>query len=167
MKHLYFCRHGESEMNVLMQYAGQVDTPLTDRGREQAALAGNHADTLGLDLVVSSPLVRALETAQIIAAEANYPVDKIITNQLFMERSYGSLAGKSYEVPQDWANYPDIETDDALMARVRAALDYLHTLDADTILVVSHGDFGTMLRTALEPKMTYAELPNAQIVQLI
>src|SRR5882762_6928889 len=97
MKYLYFCRHGQSQLNLERIYAGQTDTPLTDLGREQAKLAGDRADGIQPDLIVSSPLVRALETAQIIAGEIGYPLGKIATNDIFKERSLGSLEGKSWD----------------------------------------------------------------------
>src|SRR5581483_5723923 len=75
MKKLYFIRHGESVSNVERWHAGRIDTPLTERGRQQAREAGKKAKAqkLHFDLIVSSPLSRALETARIIAKEIGYP----------------------------------------------------------------------------------------------
>jgi broad specificity phosphatase PhoE len=167
MKHLYFCRHGESEANLQRIFAGILDSPLTPRGCEQARLAGLHADELGLDLIVSSPLIRALETARIIATEANYPLDKIITDELFVERSWGSLEGQSYDAIDDPATHPDAEPETAYAERVRAAYDYLQQLEADTILLVGHGSFSGELRGIIDPAGDHQELPNAQIIKLI
>lgn len=168
MKHLYFVRHGESEFNVSRLFAGRTDTPLTPRGREQAALAGAHADSLHLDVIVSSPLSRALETAQIIAREANYPLNKIITNDLFLERAWGELEGQPYSAGgEDPTRFSGVESVESLRDRAQAGLQFLRDLDADTVLLVGHGSFSAALRAAINRDAELAELPNAQIVQLI
>jgi probable phosphoglycerate mutase len=166
VKHLYFCRHGQSKLNVLEIYAGQTDTPLTDTGRAQAKQAGKQATTLSLDLLVASPLIRAFETAQIIATEMQYPLDNIITNTLLMEQSFGSLQGQPFSVFADPAIYTDMETSEALTARATEAFAFLQSLDAETVLVVSHGSFGVALQNVIAPGSTFEELPNAAIVQL-
>lgn len=171
MRNLYFCRHGESVANAEQRYAGQLDTPLTDRGREQAKTAGEKAkvERLHIDLIVASPLIRALETAHIIATEIGYPLDRIITNPLLMERNLGSLQGLSWrEYGEDDSPFTNIETLAALLARAEQALDYLRSFPEDNILVVSHGSLSRALRQAIHPDQTYhEELPNAEIVQLI
>jgi broad specificity phosphatase PhoE len=168
MTHLYVCRHGESTLNAQHIYAGQLDTPLTDLGREQAAAAGNNAGELPpIDCIVASPLVRALETAQIIAAKHNYPPDRIITSPLMMERSYGSLQGQPWSVTPDPKVFLDIETPQALTARAQAALDFLRGLPAQNILLVSHGSFLLALSSLVLAEPQKTELFNAQIVQLV
>ncbi len=168
MKRLFFVRHGESELNLRRTYAGQTDTPLTDHGRAQAKAAGDQAKAIKIDVFVSSPLSRALETAQIIARETGYPEVRILTDPQFMERSLGSLEGHSWdEVAEDETLFPDIETEEQLQVRASAALEYLRSLDEDNVLLVGHGSFSRALRKAIDPSKTYDEPPNAEIVQLI
>ena len=168
MKHVYFCRHGESELNVQRIFAGQTDTPLTDHGREQARLAGERAKNIAIDLIVTSPLSRASETAHIIAASIGYPADLIVANELFKERSLGSLEGKSWdEWAEDASMFPDAESEEALLARAQKGWAYLQGLAADTILLVGHGSFSRALRTAIDPSQEYQEPPNAELVKLI
>jgi uncharacterized phosphatase len=168
MQQLYFVRHGESELNARHIFAGQTDTLLSARGKEQAALAGKGAQSLSIDLIVSSPLNRALTTAQIIAKSVGYPIDKIIVNDMFKERSLGSLEGMSWEgVDEAATNVSGIETWDELLARAKAGLEYLKSLDAKVILLAGHGSHIRALRTVVDPHNTYPEPPNAQIVQLI
>lgn len=168
MKHLYFVRHGESELNVRRIFAGQTDTPLTGRGREQAEAASERAKHLRIDQIVASPLNRALETAQIIAAGIGYPRDKIVVNDVFKERSLGTLEGKSWD---DYAERADstngAETEEALLTRAREGLELLKSLPADNVLLVGHGSFSRALRTAIDPDQPYEEPENAQIVQLL
>src|SRR5580765_3395811 len=91
MKHLYFVRHGLSENNKLSIFSGQTESPLADEGREQARQAGQQAKDLHIDHIISSPLSRAHETAQIIAREIGYPEDKIEVSSLLVERHFGVL----------------------------------------------------------------------------
>ena len=66
-KDVYFIRHGEAAHNVAPRPWGEelVDAPLTDVGRQQAAGLVPQAAGVTLDVVIVSPLVRAIETATI------------------------------------------------------------------------------------------------------
>jgi broad specificity phosphatase PhoE len=67
---IYFIRHGESEANLRHVFAGQKDnSALTDKGREQARLEGEKIKSLNLSIskIISSPLIRAHDTAKIVA----------------------------------------------------------------------------------------------------
>lgn len=173
MKKLYFIRHGQSEGNLNGIWSGRLDSPLTAEGKKQARLAARQAKDIQIDYIVSSPLSRAFQTAEIIAGEVGYPKDKIQQNSLFMERSWGSLEGQAWEADFDLDGIADVEKTDELLARARAALDFLSTLEADNILVVSHGSIGRAIRYHLtgEPYQEgsgYVEgIPNAQIVQWV
>jgi uncharacterized phosphatase len=174
MRKLYFVRHGQSEMNVSGHFAGITETPLTAEGREQAKRAGQIAKDFHIDAIVSSPLSRALETAQIIAKELGYSLDKIHINKLFIERDYGELEGKPWAPDLNLDGMSDIETVDTVLERAKLALDFLHTLDAGNILVVSHGTFGRALRSHILPDYPFHNtttkdssqfrIPNAEIV---
>jgi broad specificity phosphatase PhoE len=168
VNHLYFVRHGQSVLNEQRIFAGSTDTPLTTLGEQQAELAGIHARPLDIDLIVSSPLSRTLDSARIIAGMIGYPAEKILTNPLLKERSLGSLEGKSWDVfDEDDSPYPDVETEGQLLLRAQAALEYLRGLPAENILVVGHGSFSLALRTAIDPNQQYAEPDNAEILQLL
>jgi len=152
MKKLYFIRHGQSQLNVEGRYAGRTETPLTVEGRAQAKRTGQDAKGLKIDLIISSPLSRALETAQIVAAEIGYPLDKIIIDERLIERDFGKLEGQAWSPDhkkQDLSPY-NIELDSQLLARTRKALDWIESLPADNILVVSHGAFGRALRSLIQ-----------------
>lgn len=168
MKHLYFVRHGESELNARHIFAGQIDTPLSAVGREQAKAAGRQAGGLSIDIIVSSPLQRALETARLIAEPIGYPVDDIRIVEVFKERSLGSLEGLSWDdIDETHAKGVDMEDWDALLVRAKQGLDYLQTVGADTVLLAGHGSFARALQMVIDPAGTYPEPENAQIVQLI
>lgn len=71
MKKLYLLRHGQTEFNVKKLVQGRCDSPLTDLGRQQAGMAAAwlKAHNVVPDKVVSSPLGRAIDTAQLVATE--------------------------------------------------------------------------------------------------
>ncbi len=81
-------RHGESVGNAEGYFQGQSDFPLTERGRAQArSLAARwKREKKEFDYIIASPLVRAHETAEIIAEALKHPIDE--TNTLWMERYY-------------------------------------------------------------------------------
>jgi broad specificity phosphatase PhoE len=149
MKKLYFVRHGQSVMNVSGHVSGHTDTELTDEGREQAKVAGQSAKNLQIDYIISSPLKRAHETAKIIAREIGYPEASIHLNSLFMERYYGKAEGEVWRADLDVDGFADVETVDEIMGRAKQALKFLHSLEAERILVVSHGAFGRALRSVI------------------
>jgi uncharacterized phosphatase len=175
MKRLYFIRHGLSEMNKSGHFAGRTDTPLTDEGRAQAKAAGAKAKDLKIDLIISSPLSRARETAEILAREIAYPADKILLSDLLVERHWGDLEGQSHITVHDLDEVPNAETSTQILDRAERALRYLESLDAENILVVSHGTFGRALRHHIIEDLPFINksgdksisLPNGEVISWI
>lgn len=171
MKHLYFVRHGLSEMNIQGVWSGQVETPLTQTGRNQATLAGKELQETGItiDYIIASPLSRAHDTAILIAKEIGYPIENIEINPLFLERHFGALEGQPWQPDLDIDGISDIESTDKILNRARLALDYLDSLHYDNILVAAHGSIGRAIRhhiiTAIPYHQYEHKLPNAMIVQ--
>ncbi len=181
MKQLYFIRHGESTFNASHAWSGSSsDVPLTAKGRAQAQRAGRKAREQGLvfDVIISSPLERAHDTAKHIASELAYPHDKIILNDQFIERDFGKLegrrdlvAGTKYFIDESAIDpYDGVEKLVDLQRRMDDFLAYLHALPQDTILVVGHGGSGRALRRAIqkEPLSKRGQaFENAVLVRLI
>src|SRR4030042_3132739 len=93
-------RHGESQGNFEGRHQGQADFPLTDLGRQQTKALVDRwkVENKTFDLIISSPLVRARETAEIIAAELKFSME---LDPLWMERDNGLMAGVcAEEVPE-------------------------------------------------------------------
>ena len=148
---LLLIRHGESEGNVRGLIQGQRDEPLTDRGREQAAaVAARLKADGGADRIVSSPLGRALQTAEAIGSALDLPV---MTDDRLMEYDFGELSGLT--VSEAHERYPDRswladrgdrprdmlpgeEGWSSFDTRIAAAFAELMALDGQTI-VVTHG----------------------------
>jgi 2,3-bisphosphoglycerate-dependent phosphoglycerate mutase len=94
--HVTFLRHGESVGNAEERFQGQADFPLTEKGRVQARLLAGRwaASGRAFDLCLASPLLRARQTAEIVARALNLPVE---FDPAWMEISNGKLAGLTDE----------------------------------------------------------------------
>lgn len=180
MKNLYFLRHGESEFNKSMTWSGSTDTSLTELGKVQAANAGEAAENAGLaiDMIISSPLSRAIETAKIFASKIKYPVQDIVVDDEVIERNFGSLEGKKdlvagtkYMLSESAIdNYPGVENIAELQARADKFYTYLKTIDKPVILVVGHGAFGRALRRSvnnLPINERGSAIKNAELVKFL
>lgn len=91
MKHLYIFRHGETDWNVEKRSQGWIDIPLNNTGVKQAKDLAKVLEPIDLDIIISSPLSRSLDTAKIVAEPQNI---KIITHDDLRERNFGILGGK-------------------------------------------------------------------------
>jgi probable phosphoglycerate mutase len=83
-------RHGETELNVAKRYQGHGDSPLTENGRKQVSSLGHRMGKMNFDMLISSDLGRARETATIIAECTGHSVK---TDSRLRERNYGVLEG--------------------------------------------------------------------------
>ncbi len=186
MKRLYYARHGESFINiqdiVATKLGAKNDLGLTELGGQQALAEGRKAAVNGLqaDIIISSPLLRALETARIIARELGYPAQDIRTSDLLLELQFGELEGTSWrtfwEAGGGYKNlgaFKGAETMEALQQRAEKALAFLNSLPEDNILVVSHSAFGRALRRTIQGKPWTDEfensvsLPHGEIIRLV
>lgn len=173
MKTIYFIRHGESEANAAGLLAGSSsDTPLTQKGLEQARLAGEELKTKQVDLIVSSPLARAYETAKIIAQEIGF-TKHIATSNFLLERDFGTASGepkhRAFELLDNGAAL-GAETLETLHARVLSAFKWLEDLPAEHIVVVSHAGVGRMVKVVLNGDswdhfMQHDTVDNAAVFQ--
>jgi len=93
---LVLLRHGESTANADDVFGGWLDFPLTNRGRDQAAVAGRLIRDAGVEpgAVHTSLLTRAMDTADIVVAEAHSPNLPIRRSWRLNERHYGALQGR-------------------------------------------------------------------------
>lgn len=168
MKKLYFTRHGLSVMNQQGLRSGSTNTPLTDEGRLHAQKIGRET-TLHFDLIVTSALDRAIETAEIIAREVGYPIEKIEKSPLLNERDFGALEAQPYTPDADTDDVDGIELEADMMKRARAALNLIESLPGDVVLIVAHGAIGRALRHVANPDIPYkgaGHFPNTHIVEL-
>lgn len=173
MKTIYFIRHGESEANAQGLLAGSTsDTPLTQKGVDQAHAVGKRLKEKQIDLIVASSLERAYETAKIIAQEVGF-TQHIKTSDLLLERDFGTATGQpkaqAYAL-LDNGGAVGAESLEVLHSRVIAALEWLQSLPANHIVVASHAGFGRMIKVVLdggswEHFMQQAALNNGDIFE--
>jgi ribonuclease H / adenosylcobalamin/alpha-ribazole phosphatase len=142
-------RHGQTPMSVEKRYAGRSDVPLTAAGVQQAAAAAKRLASAGLDVIVASPLRRAVQTAQEVAAVTGAAV---VTDDGFRETDFGAWEGLTFaEVRERWpdelttwladpaAAPPAGESFTEVSERVTAALHRVLTTRAgQRVLIVSH-----------------------------
>ena len=83
-------RHGQTPMSVQKRYAGRSDVPLTETGLAQAAAAAKRLASAGIDVIVTSPLQRTVQTAEVVAAVTGLPVT---TDDGFRETDFGDWDG--------------------------------------------------------------------------
>jgi len=155
---IYLVRHGETEWNVERRMQGRRESSLTALGRRQAAamaelLAGLIEPRAGWRLI-SSPLGRAHETAQTIAARLGLPVE---VDERLTEIAFGEWEGRLRDevTPQhpelfatrEWlVSAPGGERFDDVRARVASFLADLPEEPERRVIAVSHGVAGRLLR---------------------
>jgi probable phosphoglycerate mutase len=136
-------RHGQTDWNKDGRIQGRSDIPLNGTGREQARETGRALRGRRFDGVYASPLVRALETAAIIADELRMPRPTPVPG--LEERSYGEAEGMTgpeirAAFGTDRHDVPGWEDDASLLSRVLGALARLGAHHAgERVLVVAHG----------------------------
>jgi len=85
---IYIIRHGKTELNIKNVLQGRSDYPLNDEGILQAKAAAERLKGIHFDHVFSSPLIRALQTAEIVA-----PYAQPVTDDRLIEMDYGPYEG--------------------------------------------------------------------------
>jgi 2,3-bisphosphoglycerate-dependent phosphoglycerate mutase len=156
--HFVFLRHGESIGNAQFRWQGQSDYALTDIGRAQARALAERWKSEGqkFDLIISSTLVRAKETAEIISAAISAPIEY---DPILLERHIGEMAGLTAEEVRKRPQPPYVtpydpiggegEGDWALFLRAGQALHSLLRRPAGSYLVVSHGGLLNQVMNAI------------------
>ena len=119
-------RHGETIWNKERRLQGCQDIPLSDQGQEQMRRTGKQLAQIfpHIDQILTSPLLRARESARLIAQELHYPPQGIIKAHLFTERNFGAGEGLTYEealARYPDSNYPGMETLEELFHRAEAS----------------------------------------------
>lgn len=165
---IFIARHGQNEDNAHGILNGHRDLPLTAIGRLQARQLAKGIQDKGLtfDTIFSSPLVRALETAQIVRQGLGVGPE-VVTLPELIEREFGVMTGKPVAeiaelcapdiIVTDTITYflnPDgAETFPELVARGHTILEKVRRLQASgTTLLVCHGDIGKMIYAAATGK---------------
>ena len=167
MTTLILVRHGESEWNRAGRIQGQVSSPLTDLGINQAKAIRDYLSGILLNQqleIYTSPLDRALQTAEIIAQGIDYPSRKIIIEERLNDFNIGEISGTFGwdKVAEIFPEQAQLRLQDPMRfhpsggesgaefeARLRSLLEDL--MDDGTLkLMVSHGIVNKFIRGILK-----------------
>lgn len=186
---LLLVRHGLTEWNRDGRFQGHLDPALSSEGRTQASLLAARLAAEPSDIpsrIVSSPLLRALQTAETIADAAAVPRGLVVPDRGLMELGQGAWEGRTHAelaasdperysawraASGSWHAPPDGEAAEDAGERVRVALDHaIEASDLDgawPLCVVGHGGslrLAAGLLLDLEPAHSWAlELDNASL----
>ena len=172
---LYVVRHGETIRNKLGLIQGQTEWNLTEKGIKDAEELRDIVDKLDIDVVISSPLKRAVDTASIITSD-KYPIN---IDDRIIERDWGMCEGAHIEevdTVKCWNFF--INTDDNkiekvqdLLARVSEFLEDIKVKYHDkNVLVVAHSAVIRAIHYCLHPipedgDMSKLEIPNLRLIE--
>lgn len=179
---VYLIRHGESTYNVKRLFAGTLDAPLTETGREQARALRPFFEGKRLDGIYSSDLSRAVETCRLMIGDERpieeEPALREMSFGIFEGAGYDALAEEHPDLLEQWAEepvgfqIPGGESLSTFYERVTGAYDEILSRheEEDEILITAHG--GTIqailsreLTGSVEGYWRYA-VENATINQL-
>lgn len=147
--HLGLLRHGQTDWNINFLLQGVTDIPMNQTGIEQVKLAAKAIRAEDWDVVLTSPLSRARQTAEIIASQHGYT--EIIEQELLIERSFGEAEGLSHEQWRPKYSNLDVipggESRTQLAERSRLLLETIsQELAGKRVLAISHG---ALIRTLI------------------
>ena len=147
--HFGLLRHGQTDWNINFLLQGVTDIPMNQTGIDQVRLGASAIRKQDWDLVLTSPLGRARQTAEILLEEVGF--DSMIEEQLLIERSFGEAEGLSHDQWREkYSNLDEIpggESRTELAARSQLLLDTVANQYAGKrVLAVSHG---ALIRTLI------------------
>lgn len=143
---IYFVRHGETDWTKQQRLQGRQDIPLNDNGRIQVQKTAEFIkENLAgcVDVLVSSPLSRARESAEIIGNCIGYPLEKLEIDPMFIERDFGSGEGQviedlGHKFPDDSFERMESIPDTCKRAK-EAVLGIMERYKGKDVMVVAHG----------------------------
>jgi len=138
---IYLIRHGETDWNSQGRYQGREDIPLNENGIKQAERCGNALKGECFKAIITSPLIRAKRTAEIIA-DCN-SINQIIIEPNITERDFSKVSGmtpKEREVFYASGEEDDKEPFEDLSKRMLTSIyKYAEQYNDDNIIMISHG----------------------------
>lgn len=152
-------RHGQTDWNIDLRLQGTTDIAMNQVGIVQVQNAAKHLDS-GWDLILSSPLSRARQTAEIVAEQIG--IESVAIEPLLLERAFGIGEGLTYaEWGEKFAKLDDIpgaESRSNVERRARELLGHIEQNYAGAkVLAVSHG---ALIRFVLS-EVTAGAIPPA------
>lgn len=165
---LVLVRHGETAWNAEGRLQGQTDIPLNDNGREQARTAGVALAGRSWDLVVSSTLGRAIETAELIGSELGLELSDRMSQ--LRERHYGRAEGHLVrDLPREEIDelLESAEPEEQVTRRgLEALCSLLERHEGKNIIAVAHGTLIRLTLNSINEGPPMKIMRNGQAVQV-
>lgn len=156
---LYITRHGQTDYNKHRMMQGRSDIPLNETGIAQAMHRREQLGDIRFDAVYSSPLKRAVKTAEIVGGVTE---DQIIKDERLIEVCFGKYELKNYYLTgklMPYWSFPEIfpapkgvETIKEMIERTTSFLKELETKDYENVLITCHGGIIRPIRGYLEKR---------------
>ncbi|MEM0156332.1 MAG: histidine phosphatase family protein [Thermoplasmataceae archaeon] len=176
-RRIYLVRHGETEWNAMHIMQGQLNPGLNDVGRAQAMRTALKLKETNVEVIFSSDLTRAVETANYISGQLHIPVSQISS---LRERGLGKISGKTIE--QIRSEYPGLKFEglmpdadsiegseplEEFRKRVASAFNYCISVHDGNIAIVTHGGSIKAILSSIDPSRDYPIVNNGNITELI
>ena len=172
---IYVVRHGQTEWNLESRIQGSEDIDLTDAGRAEAYELKNLIADIDIDVVFTSPLVRARETAEILANDNLL----IMVDERLTERSWGDNEGKllsQVDTSDCWdvnLNMDDnnIERIQDFMSRISEFIEDIKIkYHGKNVLIVAHSAIVRAIHYLLgripeDMNLSRINIPNLRIIE--
>lgn len=172
---LYVVRHGQTIWNVEKRVQGITDIPLTEKGRLEAKELQELVKSLNIDVVISSPLKRARETAKILV-DSKLPVN---VDDRIKERDWGMNEGALIDTVDRWdcwdvvlnTKVQNIECIQDFMYRVSDFIEDIKIKYKDkNVLVVTHSAVSRVIHYLLgsipeDANLSRISIPNLRIIE--
>lgn len=182
-KTFFIFRHGQTDWNLERRCQGHTDIPLNARGRDEATALALRLKKYPIEVIYSSDLSRALETAKFVANESGL---KIIETPLLRETHMGQAEGLTIDEITEkfgekfWHNFrfmheeamnlgfPGGETRAQSLKRLKELVESLLEVDEENIGLSTHGgSLRSLLHSFLPDGSESLAIPNCVVYQLI
>lgn len=180
MKKLYIARHGETDSNSQERYLGSINEPLNENGLKQANQLGKKLIKHKIDKIITSPLIRCIQTTEEINAFLN--LNQTVKDE-FRERNIGVYEGLTRKEAQEtypllwernitriWYDAPtNGETIQEVVDRVFRGIEWIkQSISEKRILIVTHGFISKVINYYFKPKISeedffHYKLKNAEV----
>lgn len=185
---IYTIRHGETDGNKAGLLQGWTDTPLNEKGRALAVISAKALSDVKFDIVYSSPLLRAYETAEILLKYNKHSLTEIQTDDRLKEINFGEWEGsgitpENFSVPSDNFNlfytdpfaFQNAPSGESLAQVCKRTAEFYNEIinssnDGKTILVSTHGfAVRALLNNVYEDKADFwhGQIPDNCAVNII
>ncbi len=172
MEKLFLVRHGETVWNSERRYIGRTDLPLSEEGIKQARSLANRFSKEKVEAIFTSPLKRAIQTAEIISKETGL---KTVVFPELIEVDFGDWEGLTYEeikqkfgdLIDNWlfrpskVEIPSGEKWESVTKRVKSFFDEMSKRSEETALVITHGG---VIKTIISLILNHERIPFASFL---